>query len=94
MVSKTKMVDCNLKKNKNKEICKRKNYINVEEYSKREIVDNFVYIPFFFTLVLIFSYLGFVKPEDKTTLITFLIIGAISSTFAFMLSRYMYMRRN
>lgn len=91
-----KKINCKLKKNRSKAICrtskKRKIYISASEYANRELWDNYAYIPFFLILVFILSAFGIVKAEDQTTLLLYLVIGAIASTCSFLITRYWFMR--
>lgn len=96
MVGERKMVDCRKKDNKNKFSCKLKTNGNTcikrGEYAKREIAENYVYIPIFIIFVFALSYFGFVRQEDKITLIWFLVIGAISGTISFLLTKRVFSR--
>lgn len=86
-------INCKSKKNKNKSICKKLRFVNVEEYSKREISDLVIFIPLFFGFVFLLSWLGILPQEDKTTLIYYTIISALASVGAFLISRFIYMKK-
>lgn len=86
-------INCRLKSNKNKAICKQHRFVNIDEYSKRELFDSFVYVPIFLILIFTLSWVGILPPENKTVLLWFTGVSAIASTIAFAISKFLYMNR-